>query len=307
MLISIIQKIRSYARKNLKVRIFIAYYLTRTPIFDLVLFFYSKIGISNDIISKALESPDLHKIPVSDNSGKITFGIQKLHHNVKVIAGSYYGPENALLMRATKGIHEPQEEWAYLCILNRLKERKSERYHILELGAFWGFYSIWFLKYLANSTALLIEPDSFNIISGKKNAKLNRVSSNVNFINAFIGENVETKATECPVISIDSLEYWKEGKRIDILHSDIQGYELEMLYGAKNTLLNNLVDYVFISTHSDIIHLNCLKYLTDLEFNILAEHNVSESYSNDGLIVASSKSSMDCNLIEISKRKLKLK
>lgn len=297
--------LRISIRDNLILRTFFAYKLTRTPLFDIALYFYRREKLNNERTNKLLSSPDLLKIDRTLDSGKIRKGIQTLHHDIRVIAGSYYGPDNALMMEASRGVHEPQEEWAYSCILDRIKKRYSgSQLHILELGAFWGFYSIWFLKQFSTATALLIEPDAFNIISGEKNTHLNQLSDRVRIKRAFVATNPSHNLEVCPTISVDSLGYVERHQKITILHSDIQGYEVEMLDGAQQSLNSGLVDYVFISTHSDKIHSTCLNKLIDLGFMILAEHNMTQSFSDDGLIVAASPQSGDTELIDLSKREV---
>ncbi len=299
----VLNALRASVRDNLILRSFIAYKMTQTPLFDVALFFYRRGQLNYERTNKLLSSPDLPKIERTLDSGKICRGIQTLHHDIRVIAGSYYGPDNALMMEASRGVHEPQEEWAYSCVLDRIKQRYSDsQLHVLELGAFWGFYSIWFLKQFPTATALLIEPDAFNIISGQKNTCLNQVSDRIKIKRAFIGADTSHDIEECPIISVDSLGYVGRCQKISILHSDIQGYEVEMLEGARSSLSSGLIDYVFISTHSDEIHSTCLNKLTDLGFMILAEHNVTESFSDDGLIVAASPQSGDTDLIALSKR-----
>jgi len=41
---------------------------------------------------------------------------------------------------------------------------------------------------------------------------------------------------------------------VDIVHADIQGSELIMLRDMERTLLTKKVGYLFISTHSQLLH-----------------------------------------------------
>jgi hypothetical protein len=88
---------------------------------------------------------------------------------------------------------------------------------------------------------------------------------------------------------------------LTLLHSDIQGAEYDMLLGAENTLKNRRVDYIFISTHNDRVHKSCLDKLAGLGYNIIAAHNVKESFSADGLIAASAPA-VEKFHVEITKR-----
>jgi len=302
--LNFVQIVRSLIRRSLVIRRFVAFNLSRTPLFKIALAFYDSNSRTLPTITKALACPDLANIERQPNSGSISLGgIQQLHHGVRVIAGSYYGPEYALLMQATKGVHEPQEELAFQMVLDRIKSRASvANIHMLELGAFWGFYSIWFLKSFLDADALLIEPDPFNLSSGIKNLKINHVQTRAIFKRAFVACGSQSSHAQCPTINIDSLEYYKIGKPITVLHCDIDGFELDMLAGAQKTFEKRLVEYVFISTHSDHLHQQCLEKLVGLNFVCLAEHNVSESYSNDGLIVAAAQHICDSQPIPVSRR-----
>jgi hypothetical protein len=61
-----------------------------------------------------------------------------------------------------------------------------------------------------------------------------------------------------------------------------------MLNGAKNSITNRLIDFFFISTHSDDLHDSCLRFLQDSGYLILDHFRISESWNPDGLIVAQS-------------------
>ena len=59
-----------------------------------------------------------------------------------------------------------------------------------------------------------------------------------------------------------------------------------MLLSCEKSIQNGKIDYFFISTHSNDLHSRCLSYLKNHGLFVIAEHNHSESYSFDGLIVA---------------------
>lgn len=301
----ILQTLRDRVRQILWIRSFVAFQLARTPLFKLALYFYENTHCLSPNIKKALACPDLDKIEREPDSGSISwFGKQILHHGTKVLAGSYFGPEYCLLIKATKGVHEPQEELAFQEVLKRISQKSlAKNPHILELGAFWGFYSIWFLKTFPKADALMIEPEPFNIKSGINNCKINKVKKRAHIKRAFISNSQSDFASKCPKLNVDSLGYLATKKQITILHSDIQGHELAMLIGAKKCFKTKLVSYVFISTHSNSSHKQCLNLIIDYDCHILAEHNVCESFSNDGLIVAVSDHVGDSKSIKISKKK----
>jgi FkbM family methyltransferase len=92
---------------------------------------------------------------------------------------------------------------------------------------------------------------------------------------------------------VDDLVRRLDLDHIDLLHADIQGAELQMLHGMRNVIREGRVRFIFISTHhhsiSDdpLIHQKCLRFLREHSAHILSEHTVAESFSGDGLIVAS--------------------
>ena len=65
------------------------------------------------------------------------------------------------------------------------------------------------------------------------------------FIQAFVGAGK---------FEIDDFFRSRKIRKLDILHSDIQGFEVEMLDGARNVLTRRRANYIFISTHSQPIH-----------------------------------------------------
>ena len=75
-----------------------------------------------------------------------------------------------------------------------------------------------------------------------------------------------------------------------------------MLKGTETMLKARKVDYIFISTHSNGLHSNCVKALKDYGYEILASANMDDSYSGDGLIVARSPLLTNPLTIEISHR-----
>jgi hypothetical protein len=74
---------------------------------------------------------------------------------------------------------------------------------------------------------------------------------------------------------------------VGLLHADIQGSEYEMLSGCGDLLDQKKIGFVFLSSHSLKLHYQCLRYLAQNGYSIIAEHTPKESYSEDGLIAAS--------------------
>jgi hypothetical protein len=82
--------------------------------------------------------------------------------------GAYYGPFSQLLV-INRGVHEPLEEYVFQQVLKLLGEAPV----MLELGAYWGHYSMWLKKVRPQSTVILVEPDPANLAAGISNLKTN--------------------------------------------------------------------------------------------------------------------------------------
>ena len=142
---------------------------------------------------------------------------------------------------------------------------------------------MWFNKVIPNARNFMIEPDSFNLGNGKRNFKLNNMHGK--FIQAFLGAS-SSLDSGVPTLCIDDIVRLNQIDFIDILHSDIQGFEYEMLNGAKSCFDEKKIGYVFISTHSNEVHNQCLQYLRNYRFVIIANADLDNTFSEDGLIVA---------------------
>jgi hypothetical protein len=75
---------------------------------------------------------------------------------------------------------------------------------------------------------------------------------------------------------------------VDVLHADIQSYEYEMLKGSTKLFKSKKIGYIFISTHSDELPSKCLEFLREKKFIIIADVDLANTYSFDGLLVARS-------------------
>jgi hypothetical protein len=83
------------------------------------------------------------------------------------------------------------------------------------------------------------------------------------------------------------------GRTIEVLHLDVQGAELPFIRSMAPAVEQDKLRFVVVSTHHSSIsgsrttHADCREALLDLGAVILAEHDVQQSYSGDGLIAAS--------------------
>lgn len=244
-------------------------------------------------IDDVLVCPDNEKIPRSPDAGKLSGYRIAMHNGVKVCANGYYGSGILNLLMENKGVHEPQEEYAFETIIRLLPQRCT----MLELGAYWGYYSLSLLKARPMSRCFLVEPNFANLISGKINFRINNRQGH------FTQAAVDSQPRKHPTtISVDA--YCSEFgiDHLDILHADIQGYEVSMLEGANRMLSGGKVDYIFISTHSNELHAVCIEKLVSYEYVILAEADLDETFSCDGLIVARHRSLDRPQALDISRK-----
>lgn len=199
-----------------------------------------------------------------------------LHNGLKVpISGpyAYYGEFSSILI-INRGVHEPLEEFAFQELIKHLPDSPL----MLELGAYWGHYSMWLKNARSNATVHLVEPELKNLDAGRHNFNLNGFSGE--FTHAFVGKNQFSVAKYCSERRIE---------KVDILHSDIQGYELEMLEDCSELLAKKGIDYFFISTHSQELHYGVLKKLEDFNYRVeISSDFDTETTSFDGIIFASS-------------------
>jgi FkbM family methyltransferase len=223
--------------------------------------------------------------------------VQIMHNGIRVVEGGYHGGWMAEIIRRLKGHHEPQEEFAFSEILRHARPGGT----MIELGAFWAYYSLWFAQAVPGSRCVLVEPDPNNLAIGKTNFSLNGVSGE--FQQASVGRiSTPPRPFPCesdgqyrplPELCVDDLIRDHRLPRVELLLADIQGAELRMLEGAAESVRRGLIRFVFVSTHHHCIsgdpltHQKCLQLVRDLGGHVLVEHSVAESFSGDGLLVAS--------------------
>lgn len=251
----------------------------------------------NSRIQNVLDAEDNADIPRNKNAGQIIEEQLVLHNGIRVDPLSYYNYPILKMLMENKGVHEPQEEKIFQQVLHSLSKNSSKK--MLELGSYWSFYSIWFKKLFPTAQCYMVEPHRQNLVYGKRNFKLNQLEGT--FMHYGIGavhneaKNITTVDWICQQQNIDFL---------DILHSDIQGFELEMLHGAERMFSENRIGYVFISTHSNELHYACKKWIEEnSNFITVATADLDASYSWDGVLVMKSPNYQGIDQVEISQRK----
>ena len=222
-----------------------------------------------------------------------------MHNGVLIAEGCYHGEWMTEIIRNLRGHHEPQEEVVFHEMVEQLAA-DTPTPTMLELGAFWAYYSLWMLQRVPNTRVILVEPDPDNLQVGRANLDLNGRQAEI--VQAAVGSEVQPpqpfvcesdgQSRLVPTESLPSLLTRFDVPRLDLLLLDVQGAELALLEGARDVLANR-VRFVMVSTHHQTIsgdpatHQRCLQLLTDLGAHIVAEHTVAESFSGDGLIAAS--------------------
>jgi FkbM family methyltransferase len=207
------------------------------------------------------------------------------------------------ITRILKGVHEPQEEFAYSKVLEHLKTNlKSNPSELVcvELGSYWAYYSMWFLREFPTARAICIEPDPHNLDLGKRNFALNEmvgefaqlcISAKDGGLTTFITEKSKEKI-QVPQVNLRGI-YERFGlNQIDMLLVDIQGAEEVLLAESLSLLRQKKIKFLIISTHEEsisgsaITHQQVLDYIQLTGGTILCEHTIYESCSGDGLVVA---------------------
>jgi len=246
-------------------------------------------------IDTVMACPDNARLPRVPDAGKVFPEYQLLANGLKITLGSYYDYGNTYLLIQNRGVHEPQEEYAFEEVMKSLSPGAS----MMELGSYWAFYSMWFARTIQAARCVMVEPDPHKMNFGKLNFTQNHLSGSFDL--GFIDDQTN-EAKSIPTYTVDFLMEKHHITHLNVLHSDIQGYEVAMLKGAKKALERGTIDYFFISTHTNKLHDECIDRLTQSGYKILCEANLDESYSVDGLIVAKRKGVIGPELIAISKR-----
>lgn len=154
-----------------------------------------------------------------------------------------------------------------------------------DIGANVGFYSLLGAEIVGSSGKVFaFEPLPENFKYLKKHIEINNYKNIYSFevaisnkvgiaffggvINRSQGHLVESGSLKVETISID--EWVKENKLLapTVIKIDVEGAEMAVLNGAKNTIANNH-PVLFLSTHSEELHKNCCDFLTSLRYKLI--------------------------------------
>lgn len=202
------------------------------------------------------------------------------------------------LFELTKGAPEPEEIFLFLQILRKLPNNAV----IMELGSGQGYFSIISAKQLAKAKLFLVEANPHFVSISKVNMRLNRLISRSKVIHAAVtnrnnqyvylqesgyGSSIKDKGEyKVSTITVDKLIEKLNLSKVDLIHMDVQGAEVNILKGMMKSLDRKCVNYIFIATHKSFRHNLCLNYLTNFEYKILYSRDPSKSTSFDGILIA---------------------
>jgi FkbM family methyltransferase len=228
--------------------------------------------------------------------------VQVMHNGVVVLRDGYLGPWQSQVINELRGHHEPQEEVVFDAILKRLaKKKKGGGRAMLELGAWWSYYSLWFKQAFPEAAVIGIEPDEPFLATGRRNFELNEMEGTLlhGVVGPNPGEMLRFQAAsdgqfhEVRQYGLGELLALAGVDQFDVILADIQGAETTFLATSAELLRSGACRFLLVSTHDPLIsgsamtHRDVVAAITALGGHIIAEHSVSESFSGDGLVAAS--------------------
>jgi len=231
-----------------------------------------RLGRFREIVA----DPNNQRIPRVPHAGMLSADpagrtVVVMHNGLHMHLDSYYGPMAEILV-INRGVHEPQEELVFGRVLERLGTAPT----MIELGAYWGFYSAWFKARHPDGRVVLVEPDPRHLQAGRDNFALNGLEGE--FHANIVGPGGFDVARHLETSGIEHL---------DLLHADIQGAELHLLTSIRPLLEAGRISYLFVSTHSQELHRQCRDLVTACRWRLVADADFErESFCFDGVLVA---------------------
>lgn len=243
---------------------------------------------------------DCAAIPKVEHAGEVIdlagTPVQIMHNGIRVRADGYCGDWMTAIIKGLRGHHEPQEEALFHAVLPHCRPGRW----MVELGAWWAYYTNWYLRAVPDSRALCLEPDAVHRQLTSENLALNGNRAEIVTGCAGASEGIvelfaetEQRSIEVPCFNAAAIDRLTNQQPIEMLHLDVQGAETAFLESLGAFPDRSRLRFVFVSTHHALIsgspttHADCLGTLRELGAVILTEHSIGESFSGDGLIVAS--------------------
>ena len=168
-------------------------------------------------IDDVIACPDNQHIARVADAGKVIDDQVVMHNGIKVGRLSYYGAGILNMLIENRGVHEPQEERAFEAVLPHLPARST----MLELGAYWAYYSLWFSSVVKDARCFLVEPVSEHLRCGETNFQINNARGN--FTQAFVGSVERTDRDGTRFVAVDPFCERNGIGHLAILHSRYPG------------------------------------------------------------------------------------
>lgn len=130
--------------------------------------------------------------------------------------------------------------------------------YFFDIGASDGYYSLLYRKYNPTGTIYMFEAQTKFKIEQEEHFKLNGFKIDYHHYDKFVSNFDNDKN-----VSVDTL--FQEKNKIVLFKIDVDGGEMDVLNGMKNTAINNNC-YFVIETHTKQLEIDCIKFLHDLGY-----------------------------------------
>jgi FkbM family methyltransferase len=240
---------------------------------------------------------------VTDCKKKIVRKIHTFLNGIKVYDEQLIPAQR--MRYAKHNVHKAEEEDVFIELLSTLSNSSC----FVNIGSAIGYYIFLAKKLMPNLTVHAVEPllkhQQFcyeNLILNEFNPSdfifhRKAVCSTIgftSFLKASYGSSVVRTTTnevqkkniiQVPSITLDSLVR-NVNSDIDLLQMDVQGLEVDVLKSGLASLSDNKVKTFLIGTHSQQLHEDCMKLLTQYNYEIEFD-KFDTKLQPDGILVAS--------------------
>jgi FkbM family methyltransferase len=229
------------------------------------------------------------------------------YNNLNILDGINTHPGSGNIYQHTYEIN------LFHSILEEIENKKNPV--MIEVGCFWALWSLLFRKKFKDGKNILIELGKRQLEVGKYNFKLNEfdyssyhggfflnesgtfknkeadleydIRENIELKN-FIPSSVETNNVVGPELNFFEIVKSEKLDIIDLLHMDIQGSELQLIFYISSLFESKKILNIVIATHSQYIHKEIENFLLKNEYNIMINYPFG-SLGGDGYIFAKNK------------------